>query len=53
MSIVLLTTYGILEEDNVPGYGLSGATEVLSHTQLVPLMLNLSWYENAMSKYKL
>jgi len=30
MSIVLLITYGILEEDNVPGYGLSGAAEVFS-----------------------
>lgn len=30
MSIVFLITYGILEEDNIPGYGLSGATEVLS-----------------------
>lgn len=36
MSIVLLITYGILEEDNVPGYGLSRTTEVLS------VMLSLS-----------
>lgn len=30
MSIVVLITYEVVEEDNIPGYGLSGTTGVLS-----------------------